>query len=226
MSERLAKVTDFLRQRGLTVAREVLVNFAAPFLIYDLGRHRWGDVHALMAASAPPLAWSAIEFIRRRRVDAISIFVIAGIALSLLAFIGGGSAKFLQLRENLVGGLIGLIFLGSAAIGKPLMYQVAHASMVRRSAEEAASFAARRDNPQFRHAMTFMTVVWGVGLLVQTAIACAMVMAMSIHDYLLVSPIVGYAFLGGLIGWTVLYGRYRQRRRERMEAAQDRPTEP
>ncbi|HEX3985678.1 MAG TPA: hypothetical protein VHX13_03625 [Acidobacteriaceae bacterium] len=60
-----------------------------------------------------------MEFVRRRRLDAMSLRVITGIALSLLAFLGGGSVPFLQLRENIVTCLIGLVFLGSAAIIRP-----------------------------------------------------------------------------------------------------------
>jgi hypothetical protein len=223
MNPRSTKALEFLRRQGPGIAREVLINFLAPFLIYDLGRHRLGEVHALMAASAPPIAWSLVEFIRRRKVDAVSIFVILGIALSLVAFIGGGSAKLLLLRENLVGGLVGVLFLGSAAIGKPLIYLFAHASMLRRSAEEAAAFAARRDQPGFRRSMTVMTLVWGFGLLTQTAVACVLVFTLTSRQYLLIHPIVGYGFLGALIGWSVLYGRYRQRRRAALEAAAASP---
>lgn len=217
MNERVAKALDFTRRNGAGAAREVLVNFLAPFLIYDFTHHRLGDVHALMAASAPPIAWSVFEFVRRRRVDAVSIFVILGIVLSLLAFLGGGSAKLLQLRENLVGSVVGLVLLGSALIGKPLFYQFAHATMMRRSAEEAAAFAARRELPGFRRSMMTLTVVWGLGMLAHTAIACALVFSLSIHDYLLVSPVVGYGYLGLMIGWTVLYVRHRRR----LGAAQD-----
>ena len=105
----LARAWTWARERGPGFAIEALVNFVAPFLIYDLSKGRLGDVHALMASSAPPIAWSIIEFVRRRRVDALSLLVLGGIALSLLAFAGGGGARFLQLRENLVGGLIALI---------------------------------------------------------------------------------------------------------------------
>src|SRR5271170_2683446 len=75
-------------------------------------------------------------FIRERRVDAISVLVLSGIALSILAFAGGGGVKFLQLRENLVTGLVGLIFLGSAAIGRPLIYQLSRAGVRRRAADK------------------------------------------------------------------------------------------
>lgn len=88
-------------------------------------------MRALLASSAPPIAWSLVEFARHRRVDALSVLVVAGIVLSLLAMIGGGGPKFLQLRENLVTGIIGLAFLGSALISKPLICQRARASIRR-----------------------------------------------------------------------------------------------
>src|ERR1700679_765887 len=105
------KVWSFIRNNGANIAGEGLINFLAPFAIYTLAKSHLGDVHALMASSAPPIAWSLFEFIRRRRVDAVSMLVLAGIGFSLIGYFGGGSAKFLQLRERLVTGLIGLIFL-------------------------------------------------------------------------------------------------------------------
>ncbi|HEX5419075.1 MAG TPA: hypothetical protein VFY39_03680 [Gammaproteobacteria bacterium] len=59
-------------------------------------------MHALMAASAPPIVWAIAEFARRRRIDALSILVLAGVGLSLLVYLSGGSVRVLQLREKLV----------------------------------------------------------------------------------------------------------------------------
>ena len=109
------------RANGARLGLELLMNFVGPFVIYSVLDPKIGDVDALLASSAPPIAWSLVEFVRRRRVDALSMLVLAGIALSLLAFLGGGGVKFLQLREKLVTALIGLAFLGSAAIGRPLI---------------------------------------------------------------------------------------------------------
>jgi hypothetical protein len=195
-----------------SIAIEILVNFLLPYVIYVKAEAGIGQVHALLAASLPPIIWSVIEFARKRRVDAVSILVLAGIALSLLAFLGGGSVRFLQLRENLVTGLIGLVFLGSAAIGRPLIYQLALAQKSRQSQTEAARFESLRDKPRFRRTMTIMTLVWGFGLLVQTAVACLLVFRLSIANYLIVSPIVGYGTMGGLALWTFLYVKRIKRR--------------
>jgi hypothetical protein len=179
-------------------------------------------VRALLASSVPPVAWSIVTFSRKRRFDMISLFVVAGIVLSLLAFIGGGSVRFLQLRENLVTGLFSLAFLISAAIGKPLIYQLARATMSRRSPEEAAQFERLGENVYVRRSMMVMTLVWGLGLLVQTALACVLVFALSIRVYLIVSPILAYATTGALALWTFWYVR-RQKQRGASSAAERAP---
>jgi hypothetical protein len=66
--------------------------------------------------------------------------------------------------------------------------------------------------------MTFMTLVWGFGLLAATAIACVLVFTLSIKTYLLVSPFVGYGIMGLLALWTVWFSR-RARRRGRVRAS-------
>ena len=209
---RLASAVRWFKDHAGHVAVEAGINFVLPLLIYDRVAPYAGDIVALLASTAPPLLWSLVEFVRRRRVDALSLLVLAGIALSLLALLGGGSARLLQLRENLVTALIGIVFLGSAAIGRPLIYQLARASLVRQSPEEVADFEAKRDMKGFRRVMTLMTLVWGFGLLASAALACVLVFSLSIRAYLIVSPFVGYGSMGALVLWTIWYRRRVQRR--------------
>jgi hypothetical protein len=214
----IAFASGYLRKNGAGIGIEILVNGVLPFVVYSYARPKFGDAGGLLASMIPPLAWSVAEFVRRRRIDGISVLIVAGIALSLLAFIGGGSVRFLQLRENLVTGLIGLAFLVSAAIGRPLIYQLARASMLRRSAAEAESFASNRNDAGFRHTMNVMTVVWGAGLLLQTAIACVLVFWLPIGAYLAVSPVVGYGMMGALALWTF---RYVAKKKRQARSAQE-----
>lgn len=220
MTGNLAKARTFLRERGLAIFLEVGVNFVLPVLIYDLTKARLGDVGALMASSGPPILWGIVEFIRARRVDALSMIAIAGIALSLLAFIGGGGAKFLQLRERLVTVIIGLAFIISVLIKRPLIYEFARAGMIRRNqSSDLAEFESLRDNPMFRRTMNLMTLVWGVVLLADAAVSIALVFALSIQDFLIASRFLGYATMGGLFAWTYWYARRARRRgQQRREA--------
>jgi hypothetical protein len=208
---RLTAAWTFVRARGGSFALEGLVNAVLPFVIYGLTDKRLGDVGALIASSVPPILWSVAQFVRSRTVDALSLLVVTGIALSLLALWGGGGAKFLQLRENLVTGAIGVVFLGSVAVGRPLIYYLARAGMQRRGASsELADFENLRDNAFFKRTMRVMTLVWGFGLVLRTAIAAILVFTVSIPTYLAIHPILGYATMGALAGWTLFYARRQQ----------------
>ena len=188
-------------------------------MIYTYAEAPLGEVRALLASSAPPILWSLVEFARHRRLDALSVLVVSGIILSLLAMLGGGGVQFLQLREKLVTGVIGLVFVGSALIGKPLIYELARASMRRKSEDEAQQFEALQVHAGFRRTMMVMTLVWGVGLLADVAVGVVLVFVLSIREYLLVNPILSYGTMGGLSLWSFVYGRRAKRRGEARRAA-------
>jgi hypothetical protein len=137
------KSSGWRRKVALLLA-EIFVNFVLSSVIYVKTQATFGQVHALLAFSVPPILWTMVEFVRKPRVNPLSLIVIAGIILSLLAFFGGGSVKFLQSRANPATGVIGLVFLGSVAIGRPLVYHLARASMARKSQAEAENFAEFR----------------------------------------------------------------------------------
>jgi len=215
----IARTTLYLRRNGVHILVEALINFILPFTIYSFAEAPLGEVRALLASSTPPIVWSVVEFARHHRVDALSLLVMSGIGLSLLAMIGGGGAKFLQLREKLVTGVIGLAFVGSALVGKPLIYELARATKRRKSASEVEEFEALQAYAGFRRTMAVMTWVWGLGLLTDVAVSVALVFELSIREYLIVNPILGYGTMGALSFWTFLYGQRAQRRGAARRAA-------
>jgi hypothetical protein len=99
-------------------------------------------------------------------------------------------------REQLVAAVIGIVFLASATLRKPLIYQLARARMKRQSASKLGSFEALRDSPIFRRAMMVTTVVWGVGRVLESALCCTLVFALSVRPFLLVGPMIGYSTMG------------------------------
>lgn len=208
-ADRFGGALTWVRTNGPKVGLEIAVNFALPFLVYRVSQPRLGDVDALMAAAAPPLLWGILEFVRRRRIDALSLMALAGIVLSLIAFIGGGGVRFLQLREQLVSAVVGLVFLGSAAIGKPLIYELARARIRRGAAGQVGWFEALRNDPRFRRVMMLMTLGWGAALVSQSAACGALVFVLSIKWYLIVSPIIGYSVLGAMTAWSYWYATRR-----------------
>jgi hypothetical protein len=67
--------------------------------------------------------------------------------------------------------------------------------------------------------MTVMTLAWGLGLLADVAVSVVLMFVLSIREYLLVNPILGYGTMGGLSLWSFLYGQRARRRGEARRAA-------
>ena len=52
----------------------------------------------------------------------------------------GGSARLIQIRDALVTGAIGIMFLGSLALQKPMIFYLARATLARNTEAGARSF--------------------------------------------------------------------------------------
>jgi hypothetical protein len=187
---------------------EFAVNLLLPWLAYWIALPHYGETGALYASAVPPLIWSLAEFARFRRVDALSAFVLLGIVLSIAAMALGGSPRMLLMRESLASGLIGLIFLGSLALPRPLTFYLARATLARQQADGPARFELLwRETAALRGAMRLMTLVWGAGLTLECLLRCVLVWAWPVERVLVVSPIVSYAIYGAMLLWTFWYQR-------------------
>jgi hypothetical protein len=199
---------------------ELVVNFLLPWLAYRLALPRVGETGALIASAVPPLVWSAIELARFRRVDALSVMVVAGIVLSVAAMALGGSPRMLLLRESLVSGAVGVVFLLSLPMRRPLIFYLARATVAREMEGGAAHFETLwRERPGLATAMRTMTLVWGVGLTAETALRAWMALTWPIERFLVVSPFIGYGIYGGLALWTLWYRKTMRSRVEAIERA-------
>ncbi|KMN35424.1 membrane protein [Chromobacterium sp. LK1] len=195
---------------------EIIINFLLPWLCYRYGEPRWGEAGALMFSALPPILWSMAELLRFRRVDALSLLVLLGIALSLLAMLLGGDARLLLLRESLVTGLIGCAFLASLLIGRPLVFYLARATLARESAQGRERFERLWGLDGFRGAIRQMTLWWGLGLSLEAGARVYMAWIWKVERVLLVAPFISYGVMGALCLMTLLY---RRRMRRAAEAA-------
>ncbi len=173
--------------------------------MYELLDGHYGDVFALIASAMPPLLWSIYELIKTRRLDAVSVLVVAGIVFTVGATAMGGSARLIQIRDALVTGAIGVMFLASLAMRRPMIFYLARAMMARNTADGAAEFEAMWVRPGIRSLFRVLTAVWGAGLVVQTAIMCWLAWIWPIGRYLLLSPPIGYGIFGLLMVWSLWY---------------------
>ncbi|MBP6562728.1 MAG: hypothetical protein KA214_04550 [Neisseriaceae bacterium] len=190
-----------------TLILDLFANFLAPWLLFTWLEPSLGAFQALLASAAPPILWSLIELIRHRRLDAISILVIGGIALSLLAMGFGADERVLLMRESWITGGMGLMLLGSVLIRRPLLPLLV-GSLMRRQALSRDKQQALT-HPLFLASLTTSTWVWGLGLLLEACTRLWMAIRLPIAANLLYGPIVSYGMMFLLLLW--LIGHHRQR---------------
>ncbi|AME24276.1 MAG: hypothetical protein M3O74_06690 [Pseudomonadota bacterium] len=202
---------------------ELVVNLLLPWLAYKLALPYWGELGALYASAVPPIVWSLAEFARNRRVDALSVLVLIGIALSIVLMALGGSPRLLLMRESMASGAIGLAFLLSLVARRPLTFYLARATVARESDGGAERFETLWESrPQLRRSIRLMTFAWGLGLTGENLLRAWLAWHWPIERFLLVSPFIGYGIYGGLTVWTIIY---RKRMKAREAAAPATPVQ-
>jgi len=201
------------------VVLELVVNLFLPWLVYRLALPSLGSLGALYASAVPPLLWSIVEFAKVRRVDALSVLVLLGIALSIVLMALGGSPRILLVRESLASGAIGVAFLLSLLRERPLVFYLARATLARQEANGASRFDALwSERAQLRANLRMMTAMWGAALTAETMLRCWFAWHWPVERSLAVLPIVSYVIYGAMMLWTIW-----MRKRMRARASNELP---
>lgn len=210
----------------LSLVSSIVINAALPILIYWALKTYTGtsDFLALVASGVPSLIDSIVGVIRRKRVDLLGGIVVAGIVVSLITIALGGSPKVYLVRESFFTAVFGLAYLVSLLFPRPLAFYFSRYFATGNHPENIPWFDSLWQRPQFRHTMRVITVVWGIGFLLEAALRTFLVIVLSIEQFLIVSPFVLYGIIGALIAWMFLYSRQGRKKgeelRQRMQAEQ------
>jgi hypothetical protein len=201
------------------VAMIAIFDIGGPLLLYHLlEANGFSTVSALILSGLFPAVGMIIGVVRHRRVDAVGVLVLAGIAVGAILGLVSHNPKLVLDEGSVSTGVFGLVCLGSLATDKPMMYRFA-LEFIGPDTEQGREFVRLRQYAEFRRAFVVITVVWGAAYLVEAAARVIIVQAASAGTALTVSKVAPYAVAAALIAWTVGYGRLQRRRGERMAAA-------
>ena len=202
-----------------SVARIAVFDIAGPLLAYNLLRaNGFSTVAALVLSGVFPAAGVIIGIIGHRRVDAVGVLVLAGIAAGAVIGLVSHNPK-LVLDEGSVGtAVFGLLCLGSLARPEPMMYRLAM-EFIGPDSQRGREFTGLWQYREFRHTFRVMTAVWGSAYLAEAAARVIIVANTSTGTALASSKVMPYAVAAVLVAWTVGYGRLQKRRGEALAAA-------
>jgi uncharacterized membrane protein YvlD (DUF360 family) len=208
----------------LSLVSSIVINVVLPVFIYLVltTRFHTSDFLALVISAVPSMLESIAGVARRKRIDLLAGFVLGSIVISLILIALGGSPKLYLIRESFFTSAFGLAYLISLPFKKPLAFYISRYFATGNHPENIPWFDSLWQYQQFRHTMRVITVVWGIGLLVEAAIRACLVIALSTVQFLIVSPFILYGIIGALMIWMFLYSQQGRKKgeelRQRMEA--------
>lgn len=205
-----------LRTVILGLAADIGIPVAVYYLLRSLGVDSYVAMLGGAAVAGLRLAWVTL---RTRRFDGVAAFVTAIFAVGLVSSLLSGDERFLLAKDSGMTGIAGLIFLGSAVAGRPLIYTLHRRTQARSPEALAESERLWATVPLFRRTMTVMTVVWGVGLLAESAARVAVVYTLDFDTAVGASILLQVGALVLLFAYSAVARRRARRRGERVRAA-------
>ena len=187
-----------------------------PFVVYYLARKHTTEFAAIGWSSVPPAINNVVTLIRKRHLDIIGVIVILGLLASLGLLLLGGSPRLLLVRDSLITGVIGLVFLVSLLFPRPLLFHIIRQVTTANDPQEAALWDEEYNQSHFKFGLPRITGVWGVVLVGEAILRTLVALSprVSVKLFLAVWPVINLGMYAATSLWSFSYGRRVQEQEE------------
>jgi intracellular septation protein A len=210
-------VESFEPQSGSPTIRGMLpsliVDAGLPAIAYQiLTRHGVSEVTALTAGAIFPAASVTIGFMKTRRIDLIGALVLVFIAVGTVTSLISGNVIFVLVKESMLTAVFGAICLCSLLWSRPLMFYFGRQFAAGDDPARIEWWNGMWDRPGFRKSLRTITVVWGVGYILEALVRVVFALTLSPGVVVAISPTMAIGVTVLLIIWTGRYGRMARER--------------
>lgn len=177
----------------------IALNAVVPLVVYTLVRpYLSDDVTALVIAGAIPLLVTVVGVLVRRKLDVTGALSVAGFLVAVVAqLLTGGDGLIVKVHGVIVTGPIGVLFLLSALVGRPLV-GVVFQIMARRNPAQRVPTRGRA---------TALTLVIGGMFTLHAVVALVLALTLSTPVFLAVSNPIGLSIIAVGVAVIVLMRR-------------------
>jgi hypothetical protein len=204
-------------QPGIPTIREHLPSLvfggAVPLGIYFLVRgHVQSDAQALILAGSFSVGWILLQFVRQRAIDVVGVAVLLGFAVGVISStLLGGNAYLLKVRDGFFTLMIGVTCIVTLYThDRPAFFYVNRYLSAGTDPDKVSVFDRLHEQPVGRHTFRTLSLVWGIGLVVEASTRLTLADVLPTSWYLVLSPFVTAIGIGGLFAFTVAYTKRNQ----------------
>jgi hypothetical protein len=191
----------------------LLFGAALPIGVYFVVRHHVSsDTQALIIAGCFSVAYILIEFVRQRTVDVVGLAVLIGFALGVItSTLLGGNDYVLKVRDGFFTLLFGVACIVTLYThDRPAFFYVNRYLSAGTDPAKVSAFDELHDLPLGRHTFRMLSVVWGIGLVVEATTRLTLADLLPTGTFIAVSPFITGSVLGSLFVFTVVYTKRTQ----------------
>lgn len=152
----------------VTVVCDIVLPVGLYYLLRALGA---GEITALLVSGSAPALHTLHSAVRHRRLDAIGVFTVALLVVSAVASLLTASPRIVLARNSLFTALAGGWLLVTLFTARPFTYQALKALLPGRAGVLERLWET---DGAFRRIWRVLTVVWGLGLLVDALLRLVM----------------------------------------------------
>jgi hypothetical protein len=199
-------------QPGIPSVREYLPSliFGAALPIgayFVVRRHVQTDTAALIVAGCFSVAWILLQFVRQRTVDVVGVAVLVGFVVGVLtSTLLGGNAYVLKVRDGFFTLLFGVACIVTLYThDRPALFYVSRYLSAGKDPAKVSAFDRLHDVPLGRHTFRTLSVVWGVGLVVEATTRLTLAELLPTGTFIAVSPFITAGVIGSLFAFTAVY---------------------
>ena len=204
-------------QPGVPSVREHLPSLvfgaALPIGIYFVVRsHVRTDTAGLLIAGCFSAGWILFQFVRQRKVDVVGVIVLTGFAVGVVSStLLGGNSYVLKVRDAFFTALFGVACIVTIFThDRPALFYVGRSLSAGTDPVKVSAYDRLHEAPIGRHAFRVLSVVWGIGLVVEASMRLTLADIVPTGTFLAVSPFITGSIIGGLFAFTALYAKRAQ----------------
>jgi hypothetical protein len=171
------------------------------YALHFLGVADWPALLAATGLAGVRIIWVAIRE-RSLNLFATVMLIVFGLGV-LLAFVSG-DARFLLLKNSIVTGSVGLVFLATALWGRPLSLAASESFQPARREEIRREYET---DPLVRRGHRVSSTVWGSVLLAESLVRVPLVYLLPVSVMVGIGEAMTVAAFAGLITWNIWYVR-------------------
>lgn len=193
-----------------TIVRSLIWDVGAPIIVYyPLRLLGVSMVLALVAATGVALGRIVFVAVRDRRFDGFAALMAVMFGVGLALTLATGDPRVVLAKDSVVTGVMGVAFLGSCVVGRPLMFALARRTL---PPERQAEADARVDtDARYRSHLVTLSAVWGAILLTEAVVRIVLVYTLPVDVMFGLSHVLQFAAIGLAVLWSVMLGRRAKR---------------